>query len=366
MMNSKDPGLQPEAGLERLDDAFNILNGIKEEMDLLRKLLTYMTDVNFSPEEALHQWERIFQHRNELRQRLNREVDLSVAIADYFTHSYKTPSSPLVLACSRIAKLQAHASSDFLTGVYNRYFFDEFIHKEIARASRQKLSFSLALLDINDFKHVNDTYGHQKGDAVLESIATTIRNMLREQDIPCRYGGDEFICILPNTSYFHALGTTERIRRKINDLSGPLGLELRLSIAYGLATYPWDGQEPEELIQACDRRLYEQKAAITDLKAADRRSYQRVKTPGHRGCLRKNHVSIDLEILDIATEGIGFQSQQPLEPGATYRAELFLEPPLAPAQAEVEVIHLQESRGSYRIGGRIRDIAFTSPGERSN
>src|SRR5262249_36927073 len=122
MADAKDPGLQPEVGLEKLEQVLDILQGIKEEMELLRKLLTYMTDLNFSPEEALHQWERLFQHRNELQQRLNREVDLSVAIADYFTHAYKTPTCPLVLAKSRIAKLQAHASSDFLTGIYNRYF----------------------------------------------------------------------------------------------------------------------------------------------------------------------------------------------------------------------------------------------------
>src|SRR5712692_5341004 len=164
MADPRNPGLQPDLGLERLDQVFDLLNEVKEEMDLLRKLLVYMTDVEFSAEDALHQWERIFQHRNELQQRLNREVDLSVVLADYFTYTHKTPTSPLVLARSRLLKLQSHATNDYLTGVYNRYFFDEFANKEISRASRQKAAFSLILLDIDGFKAVNDKYGRQKGD----------------------------------------------------------------------------------------------------------------------------------------------------------------------------------------------------------
>ncbi|MBI1745532.1 MAG: diguanylate cyclase [Acidobacteria bacterium] len=365
MIDPNDSRRPPEVGLERLDKVFDILTGVKEEMDLLRKLLSYMTDINFTPEEALHQWDRIFQHRNELKQRLAREVDLSVALADYFTHTFKPPTSPLVLAKSRIAKLQAHATNDFLTGIYNRYFFDDFINKEIARAGRQKISFSLILLDINNFKYVNDTYGHQKGDKVLEVFATTIRDILREQDIACRYGGDEFVCILPNTGYFHALATTERIRRRIGDLSAPLELEIKLSIAYGLATFPWDGQTPDDLIRSCDRRLYEHKTDIMLRKHPDRRLHQRIKTPGDRASLCGNHKEIELEVLDIGTEGIGLKAAYPLDPGKIYRAELHLGPPLGHGQAELEVIYLQESFGSYRIGGRIRDISFAGQPEGS-
>ena len=354
-------GFQPDLGLERLDQVFDLLNEVREEMDRLRKLLVYMTDINFSGEEALHQWERILLHRNDLRQRLNREVDLSVALADYFTHAYKTPTSPLVLARSRIIKLQSQASNDPVTGIYSRHFFDDFIQKEVARSGRQKSGFALVLLDVNDFKPVTDVYGHTGGDALLEGVSAALRAALRPQDIPCRYAEGEFICILPDTGYYDALGTAERMRHRVADVASPPGVEGKGCVAYGVAAYPWDGQEPADLVRACDRRLCEHKAEAVTLRSPDRRAGQRLKTPGSRAALQRGQGRVEAEVIDLCGEGLGLKSAQPLEVGATYQADLFLGPPLAPARAELEVLYLQEAYGSFRIGSRIRDITFTDP-----
>jgi diguanylate cyclase (GGDEF)-like protein len=358
---AKNTQLHPEASLENLGRADALINEVKEEMELLRRLLVSITDVELSAEEAMYQWEKIIQHRNDLRQKLNRDINLSVAIADYYTHTQNVLKNPVVMEHSRLAKLQTYASMDFLTGLYNRYFFQEVITKEIARASRHSTNFSLVLFDIDGFKSVNDTYGHQKGDKVLEKIATTIKTLLRAQDVPCRYGGDEFLCLLPDTNYFHALATTERMRRKIREIPDQLGLDLRLSITYGLSTYPWDGQVGDDLIKVCDDRLYASKTESTALRSKgkkDQRSFQRIKTPGNRGLLYREKSGVDIEVLDICADGLAFKSQQSLESGATYHIDLFLGPPLSQAQAEIEVLHLKDVANWFRIGGRLKEITF--------
>src|SRR5262249_40958958 len=192
-----------------------VLFSVRHKLELLRKTLRAITNVDFSAGEALHHWKQILVHHQYLAEHLERPLDFSIAVIDYFTHVHPVMKSPMPVDQSVLAKLQRYANTDSLTGIYNRHFFHESIAKELARASRHQSRLSLLFFDIDGFKALNDTYGHQKGDQVLRHVATIIKSSLRTHDIACRYGGDEFICILPDTHYYFAMVIAERIRRTV-------------------------------------------------------------------------------------------------------------------------------------------------------
>lgn len=153
--------------------------------------------------------------------------------------------------------------TDSLTGLYNTRYFYRQLDVEIARANRYGHSFSLILFDIDNFKFLNDTYGHQAGDDVLHELAGILKTISRETDIVVRYGGEEFIIILPNTSEHETVNLADRIRVMVEktpflvDRSG--GVTITLS--GGVASYPQNAADASSLLYAADSALYAAKAA---------------------------------------------------------------------------------------------------------
>jgi|GEM_PF-6801837 len=147
---------------------------------------------------------------------------------------------------------------DPLTGLYNRRFFYEILEKEIEKARRSGRSFTIAIGDIDDFKKINDAFGHLEGDRVLIQIAAIIKSNLRKYDLAARLGGEEFVILFPDTSKKEALQIVERLRKAIceNDLCEG---EKKLSISFGLASCPEDGQTIDTLLSRADRALYDAK-----------------------------------------------------------------------------------------------------------
>ncbi len=122
-----------------------------------------------------------------------------------------------ILNATKEQELKRIATVDGLTGLYNRRYYDEQIIKEIAKVKRKGPPVSLLMFDLDRFKTTNDTYGHAAGDEVLKVFAQIIKSTCRQEDIPCRYGGEEFILILPNTTSEQAVTVAERIRAKLEE-----------------------------------------------------------------------------------------------------------------------------------------------------
>ena len=144
----------------------------------------------------------------------------------------------------------------------NRQFFDAGLRRELKRARRYGLAFSLVMLDVDNFKAVNDRYGHVSGDEVLSLFSNVIRASVREIDVACRYGGEEFALILPETSRAGAFIVSERIRIDVEALflrRRISGTQIDLSISGGIALYPTDANSAEGLIRMADRALYRSK-----------------------------------------------------------------------------------------------------------
>jgi diguanylate cyclase (GGDEF)-like protein len=155
------------------------------------------------------------------------------------------------------------ADRDPLTGFYNHRFLHERLGEEVVRSQRARRSMSVLMLDLDDFKLVNDTFGHLFGDRVLTWTAELIRSTLRLSDVPARYGGDEFAIILPETDAEEAHSAAERILGAFRDNAFVSGLRgpVPIGASIGAATFPFDGRTATELIAAADQALYRVKRA---------------------------------------------------------------------------------------------------------
>ena len=158
-------------------------------------------------------------------------------------------------------KLHILSIRDPLTGLFNRRYLDETLPREINRAERSKGSLGVLLFDIDHFKKFNDTYGHDAGDLVLKNMADVITSIFRESDIACRYGGEEFIIILPDTSIEISKQRAEMLRNKVAlmklDHNGQdIG---RVTISVGVAAYPQHGETRDTLIKSADKAAYQAK-----------------------------------------------------------------------------------------------------------
>ena len=156
-------------------------------------------------------------HRDTLRAAIGRDPGLRVAILDYFVNVSHELRNPKVIELAIYERTERSAVTDGLTGLYNHSFFLQALRQEVLRSKRHGLRAALLLLDLDNFKQVNDERGHVEGDRVLMRAAAVVREGVREIDVAARYGGEEFAVLLPDTSRLGAFVVAERIRRRIEE-----------------------------------------------------------------------------------------------------------------------------------------------------
>lgn len=158
------------------------------------------------------------------------------------------------------AELSREAVRDGLTGLFNRAYLDDSLPREFARAHRESRPVGLLILDVDFFKEINDQFGHDEGDEVLRRVAELVQGQVRTGDIPCRYGGDEFVVVMPGASFCEALRIGERIRASVGraDL-GSRGARVASTVSVGVAVYPDHAATAAELFRSADRALYQAK-----------------------------------------------------------------------------------------------------------
>jgi diguanylate cyclase (GGDEF)-like protein len=159
-----------------------------------------------------------------------------------------------------LEQVQKMAETDALTGVANRRAFEVAIEREVARASRYGEELTLIMLDIDHFKNLNDTYGHQAGDEVLRKVGAAIRLSSRDSDTAARYGGEEFAILLPSCPRRESFSAASRLREMISQID----TVAPLTVSAGIATYPAHAHTAEGLVRAADEALYESKRAGRD------------------------------------------------------------------------------------------------------
>jgi diguanylate cyclase (GGDEF)-like protein/PAS domain S-box-containing protein len=163
-------------------------------------------------------------------------------------------------------KLRAEAIHDPLTGLFNRRYLEETLARELHRARRRNSPLCVAMLDLDNFKRFNDTFGHDAGDSLLRELGRLVCGKVRKSDIPCRYGGEEFVLVLPDSSLADAEHRVEQLRVLIKELQIPHGDQLlgALTVSAGVAQADEHSANPNELLRAADQALYAAKDAGRD------------------------------------------------------------------------------------------------------
>jgi len=159
-----------------------------------------------------------------------------------------------------VERVKQLAYLDGLTGIFNRRFFELRIAEEIERARRFESGMAVIMVDIDQFKRLNDEFGHLLGDEVLRQVSSIFSQQLRKIDVVCRYGGEEFAILLSQTTHEHAVGVAEKLRRMVDTWQFP-GVPRPVTISSGVATYPDHGTTRDELVKAADAGLYAAKQA---------------------------------------------------------------------------------------------------------
>jgi diguanylate cyclase (GGDEF)-like protein len=163
-------------------------------------------------------------------------------------------------------KLEEQATREPLTGLYNRRFLAEALDRETSRAKREEKPVSIIMLDMDYFKNFNDSYGHKCGDEVLRSIAKFLVENVRHEDVACRYGGEEFVILMPNATLESAYERAENWRKIFQSNAFEYeGLKLQATFSAGVASFPLHGEDGESVLQAADKALYHSKNNGRDL-----------------------------------------------------------------------------------------------------
>jgi diguanylate cyclase (GGDEF)-like protein len=281
---------------------------------------------------------------------IGRNVSLRAAICDFYCLN-RSLKNPKVVEIHIFEKTVKDSRYDSLTGIFNRKSFDEEFSREVSSAKRHGQDLSLLFFDLDDFKEINDSFGHRAGDLVLKQVAKIVLKEKREEDIAARYGGEEIVLILPNTGRNNAQVVGERIRKGVENTSVKYSEKtIRLTLSGGVATYPVDAVNASGLIKCADNALYFAKGSgknnISSFSKDNRRNLRidfiRAIKVSELGFAESK--TINTKSKNISMGGVLFENKVPLEVGTNVQISLPIDdkPPLLIIGTIVRI----ESQGS--------------------
>ena len=253
---------QPSAEDSYLEVLAETLEGLDDPArgQFLRQFFRTIARIDLADAQASEYWERILLRRRELAESIGKKISLKTAMVDVLA-STNFLRVPILMEYDEFKKLQINAATDPLTGLYNRRLFDEYCDKELNRAKRYGHQLAVVILDVHKLKEVNDRHGHLQGDQILQLAAATLRKTLRASDFAFRIGGDEFALLLPQTDSEQANTLCRRVRAQYEGDIHSLKLDPGVTLDFGIAVQPMDGEQKSELMGTADERLYQLKNA---------------------------------------------------------------------------------------------------------
>lgn len=328
-----------------------------DEQDIEARVMAALINVDLGDSRAGVILSGIFNHHREMAAALGRNVDLRTAALDYLVINPTVLHNPTVADLEMLKTTQRLAAIDEVTGLFNRHFLETYLTKELKRAQRYDQVFSVLFLDLDDFKRINDSYGHAVGDKVLATLGGQITDLLRQEDFAARYGGEEFVVTLPQTDTEGAESFGNRLRESLGGLDIIPGVQVTFSA--GVASYPRHGLSVDDILQRADAALYDAKLAGKDrviVSDADKRASTRYRTDIPVIAYAGESKLDKLRLTDVSAEGYSLVSHRMLEPGQMLRVHLHTVE--AQQEHEYEVLaHVVWSRrvtgeGPYRVGGQ--------------
>jgi diguanylate cyclase (GGDEF)-like protein len=332
--------------LELFEDTLR-QSGPGRRPDLLCRLLSDWIGRSFDPRRVERTWAPVPELFAKMRERLGAPLSLQTVLLHHFHTLKGLFPEPLLLAARDVDRLRVSAITDPLTGLYNRRFLSESLRRHLFRAERSGDPVSIAMLDLENFKSINDRFGHAAGDRALLYTANTISESLRPGDIACRWGGDEFILLLPRADFLSSVGIAERLRRRISANSRSVRAGLAMDLYYGIASVPVDGRTGAELIAVADERLYECREQRAFL-GGDRRRHPRFAFRRMRLRLLARGRSLTAFVVNVSYSGLAFQARGHSVPPRS-QAEISHTGAEKPRPIRIRVAH-----AARLPGGRLR------------
>jgi len=322
--------------------------------------------VILEPKYAKDHWQRMVQHHKSLKEKTGENFDFRVSSLDYLMREAELIINPIVLETEEFRGVHQDTITDALTGLYNYRYFQKVLGREVSRSKRYSTQLSILFFDIDHFKRLNDLFGHINGDKVLLRVSEVIAGCVRSIDLPCRYGGEEFVIIAPQTSREGAFLLAERIRTSVALQIFP---ELRsfstgVTISGGIATFPKDADNGQTLLDRADQALYMAKSngrnRIEYYRSDQRRQLRfPVKFPVAVSIPRKGRRVVPAK--NASEDGLLLQVSEPIAIGSVINIEVDLEEKGKSVKCVGTVTHLEKhSRpGSYDMGISIVRISQT-------
>lgn len=245
---------------EKDEDVFARLAPLQQEFGerFYVEFFRLLTHLEFNPAEARVYWDDVRDHTGFLSRALGRAVPFRAALLDYFLVRTPLLRNPRIIEQHSYEDVVRTSLQDELTGLYNRRYLDRCLLREFRRAERHGHSVALIIFDIDDFKQYNDSFGHPAGDEVMRTIGGLLAATFREEDHACRYGGEEFVVVLPETDAAEAQKVAGRFLRAVRSTKFP---NRTITLSGGIAAAPAAGAEPGPVFLAADQALYRAKHA---------------------------------------------------------------------------------------------------------
>jgi diguanylate cyclase (GGDEF)-like protein len=377
-----------ESFLELLTDTLETMDRANRGQ-FLQRFFRSIAQIELTETQSLDYWDQALARKRELSESVGKRIALQAALVDVLA-SAGLLRLPIMMEYEELRKLQINATTDPLTSLYNRRFFEDYFEKELNRSIRYNHKLALVVFDLHRFKEVNDRFGHPQGDALLQMAAATLRKSLRTSDYAFRIGGDEFALLLPQSDTEQAAALSRRLRAAYALSIEPLNLGIPLALDDGLAGYPEDGELQEVLIRVADERLYQLKngtratatarpagvssrpvapepkpevaapaappaqsvpAAEVKKTGAEQRRWERVSLANtHAYALIGEGVERTARVLDLGYGGVALETSRPEEFGEAFHAVLHV-PILPPVRVSLRRVYMKHGpSGVTRIG----------------
>ena len=333
--------------LELLADTLESLD-ISARGQFLQRYFRTITHLDLQEAQCVELWDEMLTRRRELSEHMERQISLKTALMDVLT-SAGLFRVPILIEYDELKKLQLNAVTDPLTGLYNRRLFSEAFEKELNRARRYGQPLGLVILDLHRFKEVNDKHGHPRGDEVLRAAATTLKKALRTSDSAFRIGGDEFALLLPQTDASQALALSRRVGTVFEESISHFQMGVSVSMDHGVATFPQDGDQADQLIRIADERLYQLKHA----------NHSKISNGGSRterthGTAPESTAAAPSERQSSAPKPIPFESRRPPE-----KSEPALTTATAPEISSAKALAVPPPARVYAVARKAERVSMS-------
>jgi diguanylate cyclase (GGDEF)-like protein len=330
----------------------------KHGPEVYRELLYVLTHLDFSARRAKGQWMRAMATWEKLIEKMGRGLDVRVAVLYHFLGVQRKLRNPAVVEIVFLQKAEDSVIVDDLTRLYNYRYFRHRLEQEVKRVRRYDRGMSLLMVDVDDFKWFNDKNGHLAGNQTLRKLGTILKESVREVDIVCRYGGEEFAVILPATLKGGALTVGEKIRRRVEKArfaGGSRQPKGKVTVSVGVATIPTDAQGMEPLIERADSALYRAKSKGKNRVEAysdDRREFERFDVRIQGRLFALDDTPVTFETSNVSQGGMLFRSTRAVPVGSLVHVEMRLPGGTDPMKSTARVVRVEEGDGAYEIGVR--------------